>query len=68
MNEETITHLPESDELIQLRRLVRAIQHALGTEKTGLALVEVASKAHTAELQSAQLQRDLDRFHDELYW
>jgi len=43
-----------SNELIRLKRTVRAIQHALGTEETGMALIQVASDAHRAEMELAR--------------
>ncbi len=50
----TVEHSEQSDELMRLRRLVRMIQGALGTEEGDAALVEVAKNAHTAELQNAK--------------
>ncbi len=59
----TIEHSAESDELMRLRRLVRALQGALGTEEDGSALVEVARNCHTAELQAAK-ETVIDDFCD----
>lgn len=60
MSMATVVQSDESDELMRLRRLVRAVQGALGTEEDGSALVDVARNSHTAELQNAKWEKTFE--------
>lgn len=45
--------------------VIKSIQEALGTEETGLALVEVARRAHRAEQELVTVTRELEQLRDE---